>query len=563
MDWTTACPDWEDRVKSGRSLIPFEPLYPREAAHALSVFKALRMVDVAGQPTFGEVCAPWVFDYVAAIFGANDPETGQQAISEFFLLISKKNGKSTVAAGIMLTALIIGWRADDELLIIAPTIEIAGNSYKPAASMVRADPELSKILHVQDHVRTITHRVTRASLKVVAADTDTVGGKKAGRILVDELWLFGKRAGAEAMLREATGGMVSRPEGFVIYLSTQSDTPPAGVFKDRLDYARGVRDGEIDDPQFLPVIYEFPPDMVASEAYLDPANFGISNPNLGRSVSATWLERELKKETGKDAASRAIFLSKHLNIEIGQSLAASRWPGADFWEAARGPVSSLDELLDRCDVCTIGVDGGGLDDLFALAVIGRDRETRNWLHWARAWAQPDVFERRKSIAAQLTDFARDGDLVICEARDQDVIEAADICARIHASGKLPDKDGIGLDAYGVATLIDALASQGMGDGLVSAVGQGWKLQSAVLTLPRKLKDRTFLHCGQPIMAWAVGNAKTELRGSNYIVTKQAAGSAKIDPLMATFNAAMLMFLNPHPSRSGVSDFLAAPVMAFG
>jgi len=128
------------------------------------------------------------------------------------------------------------------------------------------------------------------------------------------------------------------------------------------------------------------------------------------------------------------------------------------------------------------------------------------------------------------------------------MEIADICARIHAAGLLPEKAGIGLDAYGVATLLDVLADRGIGGDLTLAVGQGWKLQSAITTLPRKLKDRTLVHCGQPLMAWAVGNAKTELRGSNYLVTKQAAGASKIDPLMALFNAAMLMFLNPEPFR---------------
>ena len=107
--WSTACPDWAERLKKGLSIIP-DPIYPDEAAHALAIFKQLRIVDAPGSPTFGESCAPWVFDLVAALFGSYDAQTGVRHIKEVFILIPKKNSKSTLAAGIMMTALLLNWR---------------------------------------------------------------------------------------------------------------------------------------------------------------------------------------------------------------------------------------------------------------------------------------------------------------------------------------------------------------------------------------------------------------------------------------------------------------------
>lgn len=542
-EWTTACPDWSGRIVERRSLIPFDPLFPDEAEHALSVFKALRVPDLPGQPTFGEVSAPWVFDFVSAIFGANDPETGQQLISEFFLAIAKKNTKSTIAAGIMLTALIVGWRQEDELLILAPTIEVAGNSFKPAAAMVRADRELNDLLHVQDHYRTITHRTTKAVLKVVAADTDTVSGKKAGRVLVDELWVFGKRPNADAMLREATGGMVSRPEGFVVYLTTQSDAPPAGVFKDKLDYARDVRDGRIEDRKFLPVIYEFPQAMLDAEAYLEPANFYVTNPNLGRSVSQEWLEREMGKELAKDASTRATFLAKHLNVEIGMNLRANRWSGADYWARRADKALTLEAILGRAEVVVVGLDGGGADDLFGVAVLGRDRETKDWLAWHHAWCHEGVLDRRKSIAPRLRDFEREGTLTIVGDELGDVRAIAEIVQDIDQRGLLAS---VAADPAGLGEMIDALAEVGVTpeDGKVIGAPQGYAMMNAIKTAERKLINGTLWHDGSALMAWCVGNIKIEPTATAIRATKANAGDAKIDPAMALFDAVTVMSRNP-------------------
>ncbi len=545
--WDTSCQDWERRIVAGESLIPFDPLFPEEADAALDVFKSLKIVDAPGSPTFGEACEEWVFDFVKAIFGAYDHETAKRNIREFFLLISKKNSKSTIAAGIMLTALIRNWRHSAELLILAPTIEIANNSYGPAADMVRADPDLTDLLHIQDNFRTITHRVTGAKLKVVAADTDTVGGKKAAFVLVDELWIFGKRNNADAMLREATGGLVSRPEGFVIYLSTQSDAPPAGVFKAKLDYFRDVRDGKIADRKSLGVIYEFPKAMIEAESYLDPQNFYITNPNLGRSVSAEWIEEELVKEVAKDSETRNTFLAKHLNVEIGMNLRSNRWAGADFWADKADAGIDLESILERSEVVVVGIDGGGLDDLFGLTVLGRERGPRDWLSWSHAWCHKGVLERRKSIASKLNDFKRDGLLTIVDDELKDISEIVEIISDIKARGLLAS---VAVDPAGLGEMIEALAEIDVTQEAGNLVGapQGYAMMNSIKTAERKLANGTLRHAPSALMDWCVSNLKIEPTATAIRATKQNAGDAKIDPVMALFDAVTVMSRNPEIKR---------------
>jgi phage terminase large subunit-like protein len=559
MEWSTACLDWRERIVSRRSLLP-APLFVDEGEEALRVFKSLRIVDAPGKPTFGEACEEWVFDFVRAIFGAYDAASGRRLIREFFLLISKKNSKSTIAAGIMVTALVRNWRHSAQLLILAPTLEIANNAFEPARDMILEDEDLVVLMHIQEHTRTIMHRTTKAVLKVVAADTDTVGGKKAGFIFVDELWIFGKRPKADAMLREATGGLVSRPEGFVIWASTQSDEAPAGVFKTKLDYFRGVRDGRIHDPASLPLIYEYPEAMIEAQAYLDPANFYITNPNMGRSVFLNWLVDELQKVINATGGELQVFLSKHLNVEIGLRLAQDRWAGADHWSGAADETLTLNELLARSEVVVGGVDGGGLDDLMGLGLIGRCRETRDWLSWSRAWAHDDVLQRRQDIATQLREFEADGDLTICDDPLQPIREAADVLEQVFIAGLFPEKYGIGLDPFGIAALIDELAVRKIEGDLLSSIRQGSALSPASWGLEIKLKNRTFRHGGRRMMAWCVGNAKAVVRGGAVLITKESAGRAKIDPLVALFNAAMLMSRNPEAHGLSVYQSRGALVL---
>lgn len=532
-------PDWADRLKRGESIIP-PPIFPEMAEQALAIFKQLKIVDAPGSPTFGEACGQWVFDLVASVFGAYDQKTGRRLITEWAVVIPKKNSKSTIAAGIMQTAILLNWRQSAEFTILAPTLEVAGNAFAPARDMVKHDDELDALMQVQTHVRTITHRTSGATLKVIAADSNTVGGKKSVGTLIDELWLFGKQPNAENMFREALGGLASRPEGFVIYLTTQSDDPPAGVFKQKLQYARDVRDGKIHDPRFVPIIFEHPPEMVESGAHLLKENLALVNPNLGYSVDEEFLYREYDKAKNAGEESFRGFLAKHGNVEIGMNLRSDRWAGADFWEQSAERVT-WEQLIERSEVVDIGIDGGGLDDLLGCSALGRCESTGKWLAYCKAWAHPSVLERRKEIAARLRDFARDGDLVLVDRIGDDMDQLSAMAAEVEDYGLL---DKVGIDPGGMGGVLEALVAAGVPQEKIVGISQGWRLGGSIKTAERKLAEGVLKHQGSPMMAWCVSNARVEPKGNAILITKQASGTGKIDPLMALFNAVSLMSLNP-------------------
>jgi len=351
---------------------------------------------------------------------------------------------------------------------------------------------------------------------------------------------------------EATGGQVSRDEGWVIYLSTQSDEPPAGVFQDKLRYFRGVRDGRIIDTKSLGILYEFPQKMLDDQAYLRPEFFYITNPNLGRSVSAEWLEDQLRKVRESPGALQQ-FLSKHLNVELGLNLRHDRWAGADHWQTCRADgLVTLQDLLNRCEVVVAGIDGGGLDDLLGFGAMGREKDTGKWLHWGKAWAHRCVLERRKEIAPRLLDFAASGDLVLVEDDSEDDVEdVADLVQLMDRSGLL---DRIGVDQAGIGGIADAIEARNIDRERIVGVPQGWRMVGAIKTTERKLAGKSLLHAGQPLMAWSVGNARAVARGNAVVIEKQTAGSAKIDPVMAMLNCIALMSMNPQPQSKLIQHF---------
>jgi phage terminase large subunit-like protein len=234
------------------------------------------------------------------------------------------------------------------------------------------------------------------------------------------------------------------------------------------------------------------------------------------------------------------------------SLRSDGWAGAEVWDRGIERGLTLDAILARSELVTIGVDGGGLDDLLGVALIGRERGTKRWLGWAHALISDIGMERRKANAAQYERFEAEGTLTrfrymrpetLSVATPLNIQYVVDLVEKVQRLGLLAQ---VGVDAAGIGAIVDALAEIGVTQNAdkLDAVRQGIALMGAVKTLEIKLADYSFRHGGSALMAWCVGNIKVVPTPTAMRVARDESGYGKIDPFMALANAAHLMGLNP-------------------
>ena len=222
-------------------------------------------------------------------------------------------------------------------------------------------------------------------------------------------------------------------------------------------------------------------------------------------------------------------------------------------------MCSSDLLLGRCDVIVAGLDGGGLDDLYGFNALGRDRTTREWLSWSRAWCHESVLLRRQSIASRLQDFAAAGELTICKHAGDDVAEMVELIRIIKDRGLL---GAVSVDPAGLGEMVEALAAIDVTveNELLIGAPQGFGMMTAIKAAERRLEngcvaedqrrhDLSMRHAPSALMDWCVGNVKIEPTATAIRATKQNAGDAKIDPWMATMNAVCVMSRNPEAKGS--------------
>jgi phage terminase large subunit-like protein len=284
------------------------------------------------------------------------------------------------------------------------------------------------------------------------------------------------------------------------------------------DYACKVRDGIINDPSFLPVIYAAEPD----EPWDDPATWARANPGLGRSVKLESLEQEAAKAR-ESLAYQNTFRRLHLNQWTEQS---ERAIDMDLWDACAAAVDR-DVLKGRR--CFAGLDLASTSDIAAFVLVFPPIDhSKPFMVLARFWIPSENIARRVRKDRVPYDVWRQQQLL--EATDGNIIDYDVIRKRIQEDGESYDIAEIAFDRWGAAQLTTQLAGDGF---TMVAFGQNFASMAAptkeFLTL---LAAQGLAHGGHPVLRWMASNFAVKQDAAGNLKPDKARSSEKIDGIVA-------------------------------
>lgn len=299
------------------------------AAHAVGFFKdVLTHPDDSPFTKCGDpfVLEPWQANYVATLYGWKRPD-GTRRYRESLVGIPRKNGKSTLAAGLVLLELTAMGRRASQIYSAAQSRDQASLVFNMSARMVNANKRLSSKLKVIDSTKRLTYLRTGSFYRAIPAEAGPVHGTKPAVVIFDELHTQKTRDLYEAL---KTGQGATQDPLFVSITTAGHDRH--SICWDVWNRARQIRDGINDNPYFLPLLYELGDD----EDWTDETIWNRCNPNLEKSISLPFLRDECSR--AKESPS---YENTFRNLYLNQWCVA---PDTLIW-MADGSRKRADELV--------------------------------------------------------------------------------------------------------------------------------------------------------------------------------------------------------------------------
>ena len=253
----------------------------------------------AGQPVRLEL---FQRAFIQALFGFVDKETGLRKYKEALFLVARKNGKSTMLAGIALYMMIADGEAGAEIYSTATKKDQAKIIFDEVTHMVNQSPQLRK--HIKKRKSDLYFDKTMSKIQALGKNSDTLDGLNASCVIMDELHGVKDRNLYEVMKQSQS----ARRQPLLVMITT-AGTVRECIFDDIYDYAGKVVDGVINDPTFLPIMYE----LDKKAEWKDPGAWFKANPGLGKIKKLEDLVTKVEraKQSPKDLSG---ILCKDFNV---------------------------------------------------------------------------------------------------------------------------------------------------------------------------------------------------------------------------------------------------------
>jgi phage terminase large subunit-like protein len=457
----------------------------------------------------------WQKQFIRDIYEPHELRKNQyrRIVRRAILSIARKNGKTALIAALVLVHL-VGPEAilNGEIYSAANDREQAGQVYKVASQIVKADPELCAMLRCVDSTKTIACYGNGSFYKAISAEAGTKHGLNPSFVIFDEL--------AQAKDRELYDvldtSMGARAEPLFVTISTQSNDPEH-ILSKLIDDGLGSK-----DPTIVCHLYEVPEEQ---EDIFDPDCWKLANPALH-----DFRDFDDLKAIADKAKRMPAEEPKFRNLYLNQRVA----PVASLISRAEWMACVGDADFEDGEEVYLALDMSGVIDLTSLMMGSAGDLTRVRPYF---WKPADLLKEHSnrdfgSGNLRYVEWHERGWLDVSPGRSIDpqvvALRIAELCQRYKVLGLAYDRWRINdllreLDRIG----LQAFQEGEKGDGLrLIPWGQGYRdMAPAIDALEFAVIERKLKHPSSPVLNWNMANA---------VATMDPAGNRKIDKNKARF-----------------------------
>lgn len=504
-----------------------------QAERAVKFFRVLRHTKGEhGGKRFGLLDSQ-IF-ILAVLFGWRRKSDGKRRFRKAYIEMARKNGKSELAAGILLYLLIADGEQVGENYSAATTRDQARIVFKSAkimAEYLRKDSEnMARDLQILAH--SIYYRPTGGHIQALSAEAGTLDGLNPHGAVVDEYHEH-KTNDVLGVIQTGTG---SRAQPLIVVITTAGFNQASPCYTEERKVAVEVLEGTTVEETLFSIVFT----IDEGDEWDNPEVWVKSNPHLGVTPSVAYMEAALKEAQNKGGRYITHFLTKNLNVWTD---APEVWIPDEDWR--RNDVEfDLDGLVGK--ECYGGLDLASVSDIASLCLLfpGAGPDGQHVFLW-KNWLPSETVEKRSGrVNYALWAQGRFLETTPGNVTDYDYIRIAmRECAEAYQIKK------VFYDRYNSHDIIPRLVDDGLP---MEPLGQGFLSMST----PSKEFERMVLagECafgGDPVARWCNGNVVLSRDASGNIKPDKGKSSEKIDCIVAAIMA-VGAYLNALSDRVGNS-----------